>query len=42
MSKELCKGNYSVENCAFCTGLWHPMSGGFCGHKREKRKNRPS
>uniref|UniRef100_A0A0E0LCW5 DUF3615 domain-containing protein n=1 Tax=Oryza punctata TaxID=4537 RepID=A0A0E0LCW5_ORYPU len=31
--------NCTVENCIFCTGMWHPLSGGSCGYKRKKKKN---
>ncbi|CAL5060419.1 unnamed protein product [Urochloa decumbens] len=24
--------DYSVKNCRFCTGLWHPVGGNFLGH----------
>uniref|UniRef100_A0A0E0E349 Uncharacterized protein n=1 Tax=Oryza meridionalis TaxID=40149 RepID=A0A0E0E349_9ORYZ len=30
----------TVENCIFCTGMWHPLSGGFCGYKRKKKNRR--
>uniref|UniRef100_A0A0E0PZG3 Uncharacterized protein n=3 Tax=Oryza TaxID=4527 RepID=A0A0E0PZG3_ORYRU len=32
--------NCTVENCIFCTGMWHPLSGGFCGYKRKKKNRR--
>ncbi|XP_052154091.1 uncharacterized protein LOC127772142 [Oryza glaberrima] len=26
------KDDSTVNNCRFCTGLWHPMDGGFIGY----------
>ncbi|CAN6237070.1 unnamed protein product [Urochloa humidicola] len=29
--------DYSVKNCGFCTGLWHPVGGNFLGHVARAR-----